>query len=1028
MGRRLLALVWMLAALAGGLVSAARAQSVPAYILASPMLPLVLQMPENGWLRVNTNLFSDVWTPPDLEPLFDNVAPYPPSKIIQPWSGFAWDSNRGDVILYGGGHANYPGNDVYRWHSSTLQWERASLPSEIHFDPVAGTLAIDGVNAAPASSHTYDNNTFLPIADRFVAWGGAVYGFGGPYQRVSETDPTKPRSVGPYLFDPSKADGNKVGGTTGSHVMRVAPHPEIVGGQMWENRDIYLHLAGQPLPLYYTSGCAITEAEGGHDVVYVAADINLNLYRYQLTDIANPTLDQIAVVGRYAVSPAAGQVTCGYDPGQKVFVHTGTNAVPFFFWDLTKAGPANAEQQVQVDPTIAAFQSWLSSQSLAIQNCALKFDPVRGRFPIWCGAGAIWELAPPTSGNTATGWSISQSPAPQTISPPGDTGGTGVLGKFRYAPYYDVFVGLEGPNDGNIWIYKPLGWVQPNPPGNALPTVAITAPTAGTSVAPATPVSLTASAADVDGFIARVEFYVNGTKVGQATSPPFTVGFTPTLVGQYTVIAVAVDNVGGMTASTPVAFTVDASVVAATLQRGVKSYAGVADTYLDGYNTTTNWGASTALYLNPAQGIPLVRFAIFSSEGGPVPDGVVIQSATLALYKQDSYNDTLSLNALLKPWTEAGATWITSQSGAAWSVGGAGGAGTDYDPTPDSLVVGGSSPAWVTFDVTSRMQEWSNDSSTNYGWRLSQTTTGFEWKTFNSSEYAIDPTLRPMLTVVYAESTPATSVSLASSANPSTVGASVTFTATVHGSAPTGSVAFADGGSPMSGCTAVAVTGAGDTRTAQCTTSALNAATHSITAQYGGDAGNSGSTSAPLLQVVNASGPAAPSVTGQVSRKTHGAAGAFDLALSAVSTDPTTEPRTGPTQTVVFQFNKPVVAGTAVISEGTATIQSVTFAANEMTVNMTGVDDRQYVTVMASNVAAADGGTGGSASARIGYLAGDVKQKRVVTVSDLILVNAQITHLVTASNFLDDLNASGAVTVSDLLIVNRSITAALPAP
>ena len=71
---------------------------------------------------------------------------------------------------------------------------------------------------------------------------------------------------------------------------------------------------------------------------------------------------------------------------------------------------------------------------------------------------------------------------------------TGILGKWRYAPYYDAFVGLQDINDGDIWIYKPVGWVQPNPPGNALPSVSITAPIAGTTVAPATPINLQATA------------------------------------------------------------------------------------------------------------------------------------------------------------------------------------------------------------------------------------------------------------------------------------------------------------------------------------------------------------------------------------------------------------------------------------------------------------------------------------------------------------------------------------------------------
>ncbi len=80
---------------------------------------------------------------------------------------------------------------------------------------------------------------------------------------------------------------------------------------------------------------------------------------------------------------------------------------------------------------------------------------------------------------------------------------------------------------------------------------------------------------------------------------------------------------------------------------------------------------------------------------------------------------------------------------------------------------------------------------------------------------------------------------------------SITFTATVSGTAPTGSVNFKDGASSISGCAAVALAGSGNTRTALCSTSALTAATHSIVASYGGDAGNAPSISTTLSQVVN---------------------------------------------------------------------------------------------------------------------------------------------------------------------------------
>jgi hypothetical protein len=727
------------------------AQSIPPYVASGQLLPLILQMPANSWLLVNNNIFSDVWTPPSLEPL-NRGAPSPPSKIIQPWSSFAWDSNRGDLIIYGGGHANYPGNDVYRWHSSNLEWERASLPSEIYDDPVAGFLAIDGVDHAPISSHTYDNNLFLPIADRFITWGGATYNNGFFYVRVSETNPTTTRPIGPYLFDPNKADGNKVGGTTGSNVKRVDP-TSIAGGQMWENRDIFLHIPNQILPGSHVDGCTGYAAEGGHDVVYTAASslfaTSLDLYRYQLTDITNPTLDQSTKVGIFSVG-VGGQTTCGYDPVRKLFVRTGNNTTPFQFWDVTTPGLSNPDRSVQIESTIASLQSWLSAQNINIQNCALEFDPGRGTFPLWCGAGVVWELHEPASGNGISGWTVTKR-SPAGPVPPGIID-TGILGKWHYAAYYDVFVGLEDSNNGQIWIYKPVGWIQPNPPGNQLPTVSVTSPAGGASFVPGTPLSLTANAFDPDGAISRVEYYANGVKLGQATVAPYTVAWTPIMVGPYRVEAIAVDNVGGMTLSAPVTITIAATLTTVTLQRGLNGYVGASDTFLDGTAPSVVRGAISPLNLDPTSYNPLVRFAIYQSEGGPVPNGAVLQSATLQMYKQ-FYDDGIQINALLKPWVENQATWMIAQVGSPWSVGGAAAAGSDYATTPDDSLTPSFNPGWVSFDVTDRVQQWSSNSTTNFGWRLMQTTPGGNAKTFFSAEYTTDPTLRPKLTIVYSGGT-----------------------------------------------------------------------------------------------------------------------------------------------------------------------------------------------------------------------------------------------------------------------------------
>ena len=117
-------------------------------------------------------------------------------------------------------------------------------------------------------------------------------------------------------------------------------------------------------------------------------------------------------------------------------------------------------------------------------------------------------------------------------------------------------------------------------------------------------------------------------------------------------------------------------------------------------------------------------------------------------------------------------------------------------------------------------------------------------------------------------------------------------------------------------------------------------------------------------------------------RRVHGAAGTFDLPLSSVVTNPTTEPRIGPVHQMVFTYDKPLNGAVATVTEGTAT-RSSSIVGSTVVVDLTGVTNAQYVTVTLSSVASTDGGTGGTGVARAGFLVGDVNQNRVVTVADL---------------------------------------------
>jgi hypothetical protein len=108
-------------------------------------------------------------------------------------------------------------------------------------------------------------------------------------------------------------------------------------------------------------------------------------------------------------------------------------------------------------------------------------------------------------------------------------------------------------------------------------------------------------------------------------------------------------------------------------------------------------------------------------------------------------------------------------------------------------------------------------------------------------------TLNPNQQVINQIGGTATTTTLLSSQNPSTIGQSVTFTATVAGSGgtPTGTVTFSvDGGAG----TPATLNGG----QAIFTTSTLPIGTHNITATYGGDTNfAASSTASPLMQTVN---------------------------------------------------------------------------------------------------------------------------------------------------------------------------------
>jgi hypothetical protein len=175
-------------------------------------------------------------------------------------------------------------------------------------------------------------------------------------------------------------------------------------------------------------------------------------------------------------------------------------------------------------------------------------------------------------------------------------------------------------------------------------------------------------------------------------------------------------------------------------------------------------------------------------------------------------------------------------------------------------------------------------------------------------------------------------------------------------------------------------------------------------------------------------GGSAPVVNNAVSRKIHGGAGPFEIPLPLVPLTGAiaTEPRQGVAgeHQMVVTFANPVTVSSSSVTTGVGSATH-TVAGNVVTVNLTGVTDRQRLEVTLAGVSS--GGNLGSIRIPMGVLAGDVAQNAAVASSDIGQVKAFAqSGTVTASTFRGDCATNGSITTSDVGLVKSKSGNTLP--
>jgi hypothetical protein len=150
--------IWM-AGLFLAASEAASAQSTPA------------TLPPDTWLSVPNTHMRDV--APTNGQFAGTWGVDGPTGVIIAWGGGTFDTLRNRLVLFGGGHSDYWGNEVYVFDIGALAWTRLT-------DPTLNPTLNQDINwdGTPNSRHTYNGLAYIAHADRFFALGGSVAGNG----------------------------------------------------------------------------------------------------------------------------------------------------------------------------------------------------------------------------------------------------------------------------------------------------------------------------------------------------------------------------------------------------------------------------------------------------------------------------------------------------------------------------------------------------------------------------------------------------------------------------------------------------------------------------------------------------------------------------------------------------------------------------------------------------------------------------------------------------------------------------------
>lgn len=157
----------------------------------SPTLQSIEGMAADSWLEITGSNLSAVSAPDIGSPTGTR------DGGVFSFSGTTYDSLNKRVLMFGGGHADYAGNETYAMYLTDLRpdawrWQQVSPAHVWATELNAGDLTEIGTPTKPVSRHTYGYCVYSNETDRFISMGGGALFSGGSHgdDAIWELDPS----------------------------------------------------------------------------------------------------------------------------------------------------------------------------------------------------------------------------------------------------------------------------------------------------------------------------------------------------------------------------------------------------------------------------------------------------------------------------------------------------------------------------------------------------------------------------------------------------------------------------------------------------------------------------------------------------------------------------------------------------------------------------------------------------------------------------------------------------------------------